>query len=100
MLPSRHRFLPANSVNYSEIGLLGHVLDMRLGDGSGLQVVEAVREARPDARIVMLTGYGNIATAVAAVMSGVNICREWCVMPLIATRWSSGTRRAMTSTST
>jgi two-component system response regulator RegA len=46
------------------------VLDMRLGDGSGLQVVEAVREARPDARIVMLTGYGNIATAVAAVKSG------------------------------
>ena len=46
------------------------VLDMRLGDGSGLQVVEAVREARPDARIVMLTGFGNIATAVAAVKSG------------------------------
>jgi two-component system response regulator RegA len=46
------------------------VLDMRLGDGSGLQVVEAVREARPDARIVMLTGYGNIATAVTAVKLG------------------------------
>src|SRR4051812_25280264 len=42
------------------------VLDMRLEDGSGLKVVEAVREARPDAKIIMLTGYGNIATAVQA----------------------------------
>jgi two-component system response regulator RegA len=46
------------------------VLDMRLEDGTGLKVVEALREARPDARIVMLTGYGNIATAVAAVKAG------------------------------
>ena len=43
------------------------VLDLRLEDGSGLKVVQAIRERRPDARIVMLTGYGNIATAVAAV---------------------------------
>ena len=46
------------------------VLDMRLEDGSGLKVVEAVREARPDAKIVMLTGYGNITTAVQAVKAG------------------------------
>jgi two-component system response regulator RegA len=46
------------------------VLDMRLEDGSGLKVVETLRQARPDARIVMLTGYGNIATAVAAVKAG------------------------------
>ncbi len=46
------------------------VIDLRLGDGSGLEVVEALRAARPDARIVMLTGYGNIATAVAAVKAG------------------------------
>ena len=46
------------------------VLDMRLEDGNGLRVVEAINEARPDARIVMLTGYGNIATAVAAVKAG------------------------------
>lgn len=46
------------------------VLDMRLEDGSGLRVVEALRETRPDARVVMLTGYGNIATAVAAVKAG------------------------------
>jgi len=46
------------------------VLDMRLEDGSGLAVVEALRQARADTRIVMLTGYGAIATAVAAVKAG------------------------------
>ena len=46
------------------------VVDLRLGDGNGLDVVEALRERRPDARIVMLTGYGAIATAVAAVKIG------------------------------
>lgn len=46
------------------------VVDLRLADGSGLDVVKALRDARPDARIVMLTGYGNIATAVAAVKAG------------------------------
>ena len=46
------------------------VLDMRLEDGNGLKVVEAVRDRRADARIVMLTGYGAIATAVAAVKAG------------------------------
>jgi two-component system, response regulator RegA len=46
------------------------VVDLRLGDGSGLDVVSSLREARPGARIVMLTGYGNIATAVAAVKAG------------------------------
>jgi two-component system, response regulator RegA len=46
------------------------VVDLRLNDGSGLDVVKALRKARPGARIVMLTGYGNIATAVAAVKAG------------------------------
>lgn len=46
------------------------VLDMRLEDGSGLDLVEPLNAHRPDARIVMLTGYGNIATAVAAVKAG------------------------------
>ena len=46
------------------------VVDLRLADGSGLDVVAAIRDARADARIVMLTGYGNIATAVAAVKAG------------------------------
>ena len=39
------------------------VVDMRLGDGRGFEIVGALRQARPSARIVMLTGYGNIATA-------------------------------------
>jgi len=46
------------------------VIDLRLEDGSGLDVVSALREVRPDGRIIMLTGYGNIATAVAAVKLG------------------------------
>lgn len=46
------------------------VLDMRLNDGNGLSVVEEMHNLRPDARVVMLTGYGNIATAVAAVKAG------------------------------
>jgi len=46
------------------------VVDLRLGDGNGLEVVPAIRMARPDARIVVLTGYGNIASAVSAVKHG------------------------------
>ena len=46
------------------------VIDLRLEDGSGLDVVEVLRERRPDCRIVVLTGYGAIATAVAAVKIG------------------------------
>ena len=46
------------------------VVDLRLEDGNGLDVVETLREHRPDARIVVLTGYGAIATAVAAVKIG------------------------------
>ncbi len=46
------------------------VIDLRLEDGSGLDVVEVVHQERPDARVVMLTGYGNLATAVAAVKAG------------------------------
>ncbi|MBZ8133765.1 ActR/PrrA/RegA family redox response regulator transcription factor [Afifella sp. IM 167] len=46
------------------------VVDMRLEDGNGLDVIELLREKRPDARAVILTGYGNIATAVTAVKMG------------------------------
>ncbi len=46
------------------------VVDLRLADGSGLDVVAAVHKACPEARVVVLTGYGNIATAVAAVKAG------------------------------
>ncbi|CAH1658889.1 ActR/PrrA/RegA family redox response regulator transcription factor [Chelatococcus asaccharovorans] len=46
------------------------VIDMRLGDGNGLDVVTRLKERRPDARCIVLTGYGNIATAVTAVKLG------------------------------
>jgi two-component system, response regulator RegA len=46
------------------------VVDMRLGDGNGLDVISAIKKRRPDARAIILTGYGNIATAVNAVKLG------------------------------
>mgnify|MGYP001044494573 CR=1 FL=1 len=46
------------------------VVDLRLEDGNGLDVVEVIRDKRPDSRVVVLTGYGAIATAVAAVKIG------------------------------
>ena len=46
------------------------VVDLRLEDGNGLDVVETLRTRRPESRIVVLTGYGAIATAVAAVKIG------------------------------
>ena len=46
------------------------IVDMRLGDGNGLDVISALKRRRPDARGIILTGYGNIATAVNAVKLG------------------------------
>jgi two-component system response regulator RegA len=46
------------------------VVDMRLEDGNGLDVIAELAKARPDARTIVLTGYGNIATAVSAVKLG------------------------------
>ncbi|WP_017931246.1 ActR/PrrA/RegA family redox response regulator transcription factor [Robiginitomaculum antarcticum] len=68
------------------------VLDMRLEDGNGLDVVEELYRARPDCKIVMLTGYGNLATAVAAVKAGAvdylakpadadDVCKALLAMP-------------------
>ena len=46
------------------------VIDMRLGDGNGLDVVAAIRDTSESSRVIVLTGYGNIATAVTAVKLG------------------------------
>ena len=46
------------------------VVDMRLADGNGLDVISALNHRRPEARAIILTGYGNIATAVTAVKLG------------------------------
>ena len=46
------------------------VIDMRLADGNGLDVMSALKAKRPDSRAVILTGYGNIVTAVTAVKLG------------------------------
>ncbi|AGT10460.1 ActR/PrrA/RegA family redox response regulator transcription factor [Paracoccus aminophilus] len=66
---------PANSVAAAREAISAHppayaVVDLRLEDGNGLDVVDVLRDARADARIVVLTGYGAIATAVAAVKMG------------------------------
>ena len=46
------------------------VVDLRLNDGNGLEVVKEIHKLKKDSRVVMLTGYGNIPTAVAAVKAG------------------------------
>ena len=46
------------------------IIDLRLNDGSGLDVVKEIHKVKSDSRIIVLTGYGNIPTAVAAVKSG------------------------------
>ena len=46
------------------------VVDLRLNDGNGLEVVKEIQTNNPDSRIIMLTGYGNIPTAVAAIKEG------------------------------
>ena len=46
------------------------VVDLRLGDGNGLEVVKELQISNPSSRIIMLTGYGNIPTAVAAIKQG------------------------------
>ncbi|HIF61639.1 MAG TPA: ActR/PrrA/RegA family redox response regulator transcription factor [Candidatus Pelagibacter sp.] len=46
------------------------VVDLRLTDGNGLEVVREIQKIRKNSRIIMLTGYGNIPTAVAAVKAG------------------------------
>ena len=46
------------------------LIDLRLEDGNGLDVVKELTKSKKDSRIVMLTGYGNLPTAVAAVKAG------------------------------
>ena len=46
------------------------VVDLRLNDGNGLQVVKEIQNSNPSSKIIMLTGYGNIPTAVAAIKEG------------------------------
>ena len=46
------------------------VVDLRLGDGNGLEVVKEIQKTNSNSRVVMLTGYGNIPTAVAAIKEG------------------------------
>ena len=70
-MPSRPRNrLPTACCRSSRSAPAFAVVDMRLGDGNGLDVISALKRRRPDARGIILTGYGNIATAVNAVKLG------------------------------
>ncbi|MGH6944189.1 MAG: ActR/PrrA/RegA family redox response regulator transcription factor [Geminicoccaceae bacterium] len=69
------RVLPAESETEARDMATEHrpefaVLDLRLAESSGLDLVRILRELRPEVRIVIVTGYGNIATAVAAIKAG------------------------------
>ena len=55
--------IPKNNFNYA-------IVDLRLGDGSGLDVIKNIKENHPNCRAVMLTSYGNVATAVSSVKLG------------------------------
>ena len=55
--------LTNNDFNYA-------IVDLRLGDGSGLDVIKVIKDKNPKCRTVMLTSYGNIATAVSSVKLG------------------------------
>jgi two-component system response regulator RegA len=73
----RRGFVPDTALSVAEgrAKALAHppayaVVDLRLEDGNGVEGIELLREKRPDCRIVVLTGYGAIATAVAAVKIG------------------------------
>ena len=46
------------------------IVDMRLSDGSGLELIKIIQSKSPGTKSLLLTGYGNIATAVAAIKSG------------------------------
>jgi len=46
------------------------IVDMRLTDGSGLELIKKLQIKSPGTKSLLLTGYGNIATAVAAIKSG------------------------------
>ena len=46
------------------------VVDLRLNDGNGLEIVKEIQKIKKTSRIILLTGYGNIPTAVAAVKAG------------------------------
>jgi len=74
------------------------VVDMRFDDGCGLEVVAALKQQRPDARAIILTGYGNIATAVKAVKLGAidYLTKLWMQMtlsPRCLRHWAAKLRR-------
>ena len=70
-------FIVENFSNYkdsikrcNEVSFDYAIIDMRLEDGSGLELIKAIQQINPTTKSLLLTGYGNIATAVAAIKTG------------------------------
>ncbi len=59
------------ALEFAKAGKFGFVtVDLHLGDHSGLSLIAPLRVLQPAARILVLTGYASIATAVQAVKNG------------------------------
>ncbi len=74
---ARKGFDPITASSVADAVALAHqsppqfaIVDLRLSDGSGLDIIKAIHQHFPQTRAIILTGYGNIATAVAAVKVG------------------------------
>jgi DNA-binding NtrC family response regulator len=46
------------------------LLDVRLPDGDGIERIPAIKAASPETEVIVITGYGSIETAIAAVKAG------------------------------
>ena len=66
------------------------VVDLRLEDGSGIDLVKELSKINKDCRIIMLTGYGNLPTAVAAVKAGAAIKSPTLTITMDATLSKAG----------
>lgn len=70
-----YRVTTAGSVDEGMSAIVGFapdfaIIDVRLGDGNGLDVVAEIKRRHPETRSLVLTGYGNIASAVSAIKRG------------------------------
>lgn len=60
---SAQRLIESESLDYS-------ILDLNLGGHTSLQLIPIIKAANPNTRILILTGYASIATAVEAIKRG------------------------------